>query len=125
MKNHLLLMAIAVLGLAACHSKNSQLKDFIPGTYTNYGQSEFSVAYDTLLIIPAKSAEDIYLITHKTGFRRITGGKQQQLQHQVKQWTGSWDTQKQIMQVMQTGSILIFQPNNNNLLNNSVEYKKL
>jgi hypothetical protein len=125
MKKSAFIAVAALLGLAACHNESDSLKDFIPGTYVNQAQSEYSVANDTLVITQAAHTENIYLITRKTGFRRITDGKVQQLQHKVKHWTGTWDTQKQIMQVMQTGNFLIFQPEKNNLLINTSEYWKL
>ncbi len=121
----MLLIITGLAGLTACNSGGSAVTGFIPGTYVNQAQSEFSVANDTLIIEPAKNTDNIYLITRKTGYRRIADGKVQSLQHQVKHWTGMWDTQKQILQVMQTGNTLIFQPDKNNLLNGSSEYWKL
>jgi hypothetical protein len=119
----ILLAAITVL--AACNSGGSAVTNFIPGTYVNQARSEFSVANDTLIITQVKNTDNIYLITRKTGYRRITDGKVTPLQHQVKHWTGEWDTQKQLMQIMQTGNTLIFQPDKNNLLNGNSEYWKL
>jgi hypothetical protein len=125
MKN-LALIALAILGLlSACNSGGSTVTNFIPGTYVSQAQSEFSVANDTLVIEAAKNTDNIYLITRKTGYRRIANGKVQPPQHQVKHWTGMWDTQKQILQIMQTGNTLIFQPEQNSLLNGSSEYGKL
>ena len=126
MKNYIFLMALAILGLTACHSESSgNIKDFIPGTYVNQARSDYSIANDTLIIEPGKNTENIFLITRKTGYRRITDGKLQPLQHQVKHWSGEWDEQKQILQVMQTGSFLLFQPDKDSLLNGSSEYWKL
>lgn len=125
MKN-LAFTTLAILGLlSACSSGSEAVTSFIPGTYVNQAQSEFSIANDTLVIEQAKNTDNIYLITRKTGYRRIADGKVQQLQHQVKHWTGTWDTQKQLMQIMQTGNTLIFQPDKNNLLNGNSEYWKL
>jgi hypothetical protein len=116
---------VAIVGLlAACHSISKD-QSFIPGTYVNQAQSEFSVANDTLVITQAKNTENIYLITRKTGYRRISDGKLQGLQHQVKHWTGMWDDQKQLMQILQTGNTLIFQPGQNSLLNGTSIYGKL
>jgi hypothetical protein len=120
-----LLSIIAIAGiLVACHSISKD-QSFIPGTYVNQAQSEFSIANDTLVITQAKNTDNIYLITRKTGYRRITGGKVQQLQHQVKHWTGMWDDQKQLMQILQTGNTLTFQPGQNSLLNGTSIYGKL
>jgi hypothetical protein len=116
---------VAVTGiLVACHSISND-QSFIPGTYVNQAQSEFSVANDTLVITQAKNTDNIYLITRKTGYRRIADGKVQQLQHQVKHWTGMWDNQKHLMQILQTGNTLTFQPAQNSLLHGSSIYGKL
>jgi hypothetical protein len=125
MKKHLLILGAAILGLAACHSESAHVKDFIPGTYVSQGRSEYSVANDTLVIVKANNSDNIYLITRKTGYRRITDGKFQPLEHQIKHWTGTWDMQRQTIQVLQTGNPLIFQPDKNSLLNGSSEYHKL
>lgn len=126
MKKQILIFAIAVSGLTACHNgSNSSTKDFIPGTYVSQAGSDYSIANDTLVIEAGKNTENIYLITRKTGYRRITDGKLQPLQHQVKHWSGEWDEQKQILQIMQTGNFLLFYPDKGSLLNGSSEYWKL
>lgn len=126
MKKYILILTVAVMGLAACHSgSNSNIKDFIPGTYVSQARSDYSIANDTLVIEAGKNTENIYIITRKTGYRRITDGKLQPLQHQVKHWSGEWDEQKQILQIMQTGNFLLFYPEKGSLLNGSSEYWKL
>ncbi len=126
MKKHILILAMAVMGLAACHSENdSSVKDFIPGIYVNQARSDYSIANDTLVIEAGKNTENIFLLTRKTGYRRITDGKLQPLQHQVKHCSGEWDEQKQILQIMQTGNFLLFYPDKGSLLNGNSEYWKL
>jgi hypothetical protein len=123
MKQLLLLTGLAII-LAACQNNNS-VGDFIPGTYVNQAQSEFSVANDTLVITKAANTDYIYLITRKTGFRRIAEGKLSPLKHQVKHLTGNWDPVKQVMQLMQNETTLIFQPDQNKLFIGSNTYWKL
>jgi recombinational DNA repair ATPase RecF len=120
----MLLIIAGLAGLTACNS-GSAIEDFIPGTYVSQAQSEFSVANDTLVIEAAKNTDNLYLITRKTGYRRITNGKVQSPEHKIKHWTGEWDTQKRALQVMQTGNIFIFQPEKHSLLNGSSAYRKL
>lgn len=123
MKQLLFIAGLAIV-LAACNN-DQKSADFIPGTYVNQAQSEYSVANDTLIITPAKNTENIYLLTRKTGYRRITDGKVQQLQHVVKRLTGTWDPVKQTMQIMQNETVIIFQPDQNKLLIGSNAYWKL
>jgi len=118
------MMLLPISLLAACDNK-SQTIDFIPGTYVNQAQSGYSIASDTLIITQAENTQNIYLITRKTGYRRINDGKIQALQHQVKRLTGTWDEQKQLLQIMQNGTLISFQPEQNKLLIQNSEYWKL
>jgi hypothetical protein len=123
MKQLFLITGLAII-LAACQNNNST-GDFIPGTYVNQAQSEFSVANDTLVITKAANTNYIYLIMRKTGYRRIGDGKLYPLKHQVKHLTGNWDPVKQVMQLMQNETTLIFQPDQNKLFIGSNTYWKL
>lgn len=120
------MLVLAGIGLTACNNNSgSAIIDFIPGTYVNQAQSRYSVANDTLIITAVKSNNNIYQITRKTGYRRITDAKPQPLQHQIKHWSGTWDQQKQILELWQTHAFYIFQPDKNSLLNGVSEYRKL
>ena len=123
MKQLLFIAGLAIL-LAACQSNNST-GDFIPGTYVNQSQSEFSVANDTLIITKAANTDYIYLIIRKTGYRRIGEGKLYPIKQQIKRLTGNWDPVKQVMQLMQNETTLIFQPDQNKLFIGSNAYWKL
>jgi hypothetical protein len=123
MKQLFFIAGLAIV-LAACQNNNSAA-DFIPGTYVNQSQSEFSVANDTLVITKATHTDYIYLITRKTGYRRIGDGQLYPLKHEVKRLTGNWDPVKQVMQLMQNETTLIFQPDQNKLFIGSNAYWKL
>jgi hypothetical protein len=125
MKNLIFKMMLLPISLLAACGNKSQIIDFIPGTYVNQAQSGYSIASDTLIITQAENTQNIYLITRKTGYRRINDGKIQALQHQVKRLTGTWDEQKQLLQIMQNGTLISFQPEQNKLLIQNSEYWKL
>jgi len=110
--------------LAACSGQQQQA-DFIPGTYVNQARSDYSVANDTLIITAAPNTQNIYLVTRKTGYRRIADGSESKATYQVKKLTGEWDPQKQFLQLMQTGVVVTFQPEQHKLLIGSSEYWKL
>jgi hypothetical protein len=125
MKAQILNIILSPLFLwTACSNPQSRAIDFIPGTYVNQAQSEYSVANDTLIIEAAPNTEDIYLLTKKTGYRRIAEGKEQNGQYRVKKLTGTWDPQKQMLQIMQNGTLVTFQPDQNKLMIGSSEYWK-
>ena len=127
MKNILKFILLGGLAfLAACQSnRGNAAGDFIPGTYVNQAQSEFSVANDTLVISKAASTDYIYLITRKTGYRRIGEGKLYPLKHEVKHLTANWDPVKQVLQLMQNETTIIFQPEQHKLYIGSNAYWKL
>ena len=121
----IIILSPLLLLLAACGGQQQQQADFIPGTYVNQARSNFSVANDTLVITAAPGTQNIYLITRKTGYRRIADGNESKATYQVKKLTGEWDPQKQLLQVMQTSVVVTFQPEQNKLLIGSSEYWKL
>lgn len=111
--------------IAACQGSTNAAADFIPGTYVNQAQSQFSVANDTLVIKKAPNTDYIYLITRRTGYRRIGEGKLYPLKTEVRQLTGNWDPVKQVMQLMQNETTLIFQPDQQKLFIGSNAYWKV
>lgn len=126
MKTLSMILSPVLLLWAACGSPaKPAAADFIPGTYVSQQQSEYSVANDTLVITSAQGTENIYLITKKTGYRRIDNGKPQAPEYKVKKLTGNWDAQKQLLTIMQNGLLISFQPEQNKLMIGSNEYWKL
>jgi hypothetical protein len=119
------IMLLPISLLAACSSKNQQAKEFIPGTYVNRTQSEYSIAYDTLQVLPDAMTENFYHIKRKTAFRRILNGKLQQNEQETRSLTGLWDERKQILQLSENGVILIFQPGGSQLMIGNNIYRKL
>ena len=113
------ILAIAGI-LTACHSINSRT---ITGIYVNHAQSQFSIADDTLVIEPS-DAENIYHVTRKTGYRRITNGKPDSLRHLLKKMTGTWDEPKQQLVILQTGNIFTFTSDGKRLLYGESDYSK-
>lgn len=108
---------------AAC--TGNKTKDFIPGTYVNHAQSEYSVANDTLIITKDQHSPISYHISRRTGYQRVKDSKLQPEQHQVKSFTGLWDTEKQTLQLIPNGIILLFQPDQNKLMIENSAYTKI
>ncbi|MFB9843938.1 hypothetical protein [Mucilaginibacter ginsenosidivorans] len=113
------------IGLWAACSNKQQVRDFIPGTYVNQAQSAYSIASDTLLLIPDEHAGNLYQVVRGTGFQRIRDGKLQPKEYKVKTFSGVWDEAKQILQITQDGSILVFQPDAQTLTVGTAVYHKL
>ncbi len=124
MKTVIRIMLLPISLWAACTNSNHKVTDFIPGTYVNQAQSTYSVANDTLRITRDGQNPNSYRVMRSTGFQRIRDGKLQSPEYKVKSFTGIWDAQKQSLQLTQNGSILLFQPDENQLLiENSIYHK--
>jgi len=125
MKNFIFKTMLWPISLLAACSNKSQTIEFIPGTYVNQAKSQFSIANDTLLISPVENTPNSYLIIRNTGFRRIEMGQMLPLEQKVRNFNGTWDEQQQTLQIMQNGSVIIFQPKQNRLLIQNSTYRKL
>ena len=108
-----ILFAGLLLIMAAC--TQSKVTNSIAGIYVNHAESAYSIADDTLII-----AKD-YRITRRTTFKRKGGMSQ----HKVKNYTAVWDESKQALQITQNGTLLLFRPDENKLLIENSEYRKL
>ena len=118
------MMMLPISLWVACSNKQ-QVRDFIPGTYINQAQSQYSIASDTLLLIRDEHSDNLYQIVRGTGFQRIKDGKLQPKEYKVKTLSGIWDEAKETFQVTQDGSILIFQPGAQTLTVGTAIYHKL
>jgi hypothetical protein len=124
MRTAIKMMLLPISLWMACNNKQ-QVRDFIPGTYVNQAQSQYSIASDTLLLIRDEHSDNLYQIVRGTGFQRIKEGKLQPKEYKVKTLSGIWDEAKQTLQVTQDGSLLVFQPDAQTLTVGSAIYHKL
>jgi hypothetical protein len=119
------IMLLPISLWAACTNTQKQVKDFIPGTYVNHAQSAYSIADDTLQIMPDALTENSYHVVRKTGFSRVLNGQLQAPQHQVKSFTGVWNVRQQTMQLTANGVILQFLPDSSELRVENSTYHKI
>lgn len=124
MRTAIKIMLLPISLWAACSNKQ-QVRDFVPGTYVNQAQSQYSIASDTLLLIPDEHAGNLYQVVRGTGFQRIKDGKLQPKEYKIKKFSGVWDEAKQTLQLTQDGSILFFQPDAQTLTVGTAIYRKL
>lgn len=110
--------------LVAC-GNHRQVIDFIPGTYVNVARSEYSIANDTLTISPVENTPGSYLILRNTGFRRIVEGKLLPAEQKLRNLNGLWNEQKQVLEILQNGVVVTFQPAQHKLRIQNSEYAKL
>ena len=122
MKTRILLIAL-VMGVSAC--TRNKIKDFIPGTYVDSASSEYSVAFDTLIIELAEKQSNNYLIHRKTGFRRIDDGKPGKAQYETEEWVAVFDPDTGVLNETATGKTITFYPETNKLRVVKREYQKI
>jgi hypothetical protein len=73
----------------SCSKQESQIE----GTYVNYHQGEFSVAWDTLIVSKIDEPKLSYKIESHTGFQRIRKGQLQHKEYANKTWIADWNGQ--------------------------------
>ncbi|MEO6524974.1 MAG: hypothetical protein ABIN91_25035 [Mucilaginibacter sp.] len=123
MKVYLFMAGLLLLFAACTHSQ--QVTNFIPGIYANHAESAYSVADDTLIVTGENGNANNYHIIRRTTFWRKEGNKKQPPQHKIKNYTAVWDNSKQVLQITQNGGLLLFRPDENKLLMENSEYRKL
>lgn len=121
MKHVILLGAIAVLLATACTSDKT--RPFIPGTYVNRAGGEYSVADDTLMIVPTDV--DTYNIHRKTGFNLIRDGKFGRRKYETELWQAVYDRGTKSLTETRQGKIITFYPETGSLRVGTREYHKL
>jgi outer membrane lipopolysaccharide assembly protein LptE/RlpB len=120
----IILLAAMTSILAACnHSVDTY--SFIPGTYVNHAEGEFSIAYDTLIIQPMSDQNASYRILRKTGFRRVENNHPQVLQRESEEWVALYNDATKSMQETKRGKVITFYPDANRLMVGKREYQKI
>lgn len=120
MKRLFIVLIFAVLLAAACQT--DPVKSFIPGTYTDSAEGEFSVAFDTLEIRAEESNN--FRIRRRTGFRRIINGKPGKWEYEIEQWNAVYDEATKTVQETRRGKVLTFFPDSGKLMVGKRSYRK-
>lgn len=126
MKIKVILITIATTLLMACRGGGAtDTRSFIPGTYVNYAEGEYSVAYDTLIIQCMSEQNSSYRIYRKTAYQRRENGKLLKLQRENEQWTAVYNDQTKSMQENKYDKVITIYPDANRILVGNREYTKL
>lgn len=113
-------LALATL-LFACHA--DQTREFMPGTYVNSAGGKYSLADDTLVIVPAESNN--YLIERRTGFNRISEGVKGKREYEKESWNAIYDEGTKTLQETRSGKLITFYPDSAFLKVGKRKYIKL
>jgi hypothetical protein len=97
------------------------LQEFIPGTYIRYSDHEFGSEYDTVTISLQNKNASQFTISRRWKYER-TG---EAPEYQLTITAGIYDVGKGIMEDMETGDLISFDPKQNCLFIGTIKYKKL
>lgn len=125
MKTKIILMALISALLMACNGGATDARSFIPGTYVNYAEGEYSIAYDTLIIQPMSEQNSTYRIYRKTAYQRKENGKLMNLQRENEQWVALYNEETKSMQETKRGKMITVYPDAGRILVANREYTKL
>lgn len=118
---YLIFMSMGLGMLAGCLADKT--REFIPGTYVNSAGGKYSLADDTLLIVPAESNN--YLIERRTGFNRLADGKKGKREYEKESWNAIYDEGTKTLQETRLGKLITFYPDSAILKVGKRLYKKL
>ena len=113
---------IICLLLVACQHRVTDVKDFMPGTYTRFSKGQFSQAWDTLVIGVYEKDPGTYVIRRRTGYQRIRNGKMQRREYKKSQVFVILDEQGHQLQDLKTGVRYLFAQGKGTVLVGSAEY---
>lgn len=119
---HLLILSSLLIGfIAACNTNRT--RDYIPGTYINHAESEYSIADDTLVI--EQLEKNHYIIYRKTGFKRLEAGKLGRPEYDTEEWQALYDEATSSLHEVSKGKFITFYPDANKLMVGKREYRKI
>jgi len=121
-----LLMLLTLL--TGCHmfSSKGKLRDFIPGTYASAWSSPYSQTRDTLLIAPLTEDGSVtYTITRRTYIEYNAAFRKREPEYRIVRWTGSYNPGAKTVVLENSGRVLSFDPDKQQLMMGIVVYKKL
>lgn len=121
MKTMHLIFGLLVASMISCQS--DQTREFMPGTYVNTAGGKYSLADDTLEILPAEG--NSYLIERRTGFNRITDGVKGKREYEKESWNTVYDQNTRTLQETSSGKLLTFYPDSAYLKVGRRLYKKI
>jgi hypothetical protein len=89
----------------------------------NSAAGKYSVADDTLVIVPAESNN--YLVERRTGFNRISDGVRGKREYEKESWNAVYDEGTKTLQETRLGKLITFYPDSSFLRVGKRKYKKL
>lgn len=121
LKTIILLFAVALIAACNGSTKNSD----ISGVYVNQAQSEYSVAWDTLIINPVSKTTKTYTVERRDGFQRIRNGVKQPMEYKQEKWDATWNTDKQVLAETELGRQIRISPDTPGVMLKNTLFRKI
>jgi hypothetical protein len=126
MKPLVFVSIITAFFLAGCTSAESDgVKEFIPGIYIRFSQTEFGKEYDTLNITLQNKVANEYKIQRRWKYDRVLDGKPIEPEYKVTETSGLYDGQKKTLQETETLEFFTFDVENKLLFNGANKFTKI
>ena len=122
MKASIILVALIALLFIGC--KSSVNSSDIKGTYVNKGESEYSVAFDTL-IVSSVVEDKTFKIEERLGFQRIRDKGLRPKQFKQETWQVTWNPDTRVLSENEFGRQLLLKPYKKTLLIKNTEFFKI
>lgn len=117
-----LLCPLLLLWSCSRFGRNAK-RDFLPGSFVNAAEGEYSVAWDTLVISPLSDKD--YKILRKTAFHRKRSGKLMDRELREQNWVAIFDEKAGLLQVLKTGKLISIYPDSGMIVVGERRYHKL
>ncbi|MCR8561939.1 hypothetical protein KXD93_30065 [Mucilaginibacter sp. BJC16-A38] len=117
----LILICCAAIDTACNNSKNPALS----GVYINQSQSEYSMAYDTLIIDAVNLTAKTYSIESRTGFQKIRNGQKLPMQFKKETWQAVWNSEQQMLSEGEYGRQIRLSPDTPGVLIKKTLFRKI
>jgi hypothetical protein len=116
-----ILLCCAALIAACSNSKNPALS----GVYVNQSQSQYSVAWDTLIIDAVSLADKTYQVESRTTFQKIRNGQKLPSQFKKESWQAVWNSEQQVLSENEFGRQIRVSPDTPGVLIKTTLYRKI
>jgi hypothetical protein len=95
MRTSVILIFLSITAIIGC--KGTSHGDTVSGTFIIQTKSEYSIALDTLIIVPLSQAENSFQIERRTGYQKIRNGIAQPKEYKVEKGQSVWNEGKQVL----------------------------
>jgi hypothetical protein len=95
--------SLIFIGLMTIIVACNRTADRISGTYVTDTKNEFTILHDTLVISPYNESSGVYSIEKRSGYQLIRSGKVLAKQFKQKNWTATYNSEKQVLQETEFG----------------------